>query len=425
MTELSSDRLFRLKILACTLSPKVMSSYGPILLPQYFEQQDEHDVLSSIREYWSIYRKPPPQEDLKDMLKGSYLDLLDALYRGVKEWDLSYAADRMVQFCQEQAAMLAVLESLSDVESGDLAKVVERLKEAMKIGRDIGYRGINVNDPSEWLPFIEMEKIPTGIVHLDLCLDGGLAKGELGVFLAPPNYGKSMALINVGFGAAGPISQSNVAHFSFEMNDDVIAKRYGARLLFRFPNRHGDNELYEKNFRRYARYLLPGKIRAFRVTGDVNVLRYHLDRLIDEGFIPDLIIVDYGDEVEAKRHYTDHWVEAGSVFKDLRDLGYDYECPVWTATQANRSALGREIITMKEIAESIKKAAIADVIVAICQTWEEEKNEQARLFLAKIRDGRARRMLRAKYYTPEQALITTGFVTDKENLYSHLDEKEE
>jgi len=422
MTELSNDRLFRLKILACTLSPRIMSSYGPILLPQYFQQQDEHDTCDAIRGYWQTYRKPPPLEDLRDMLKGDYPDLLQVLYDGLAEWDLSYAADRMVQFCQEQAAKIAVLESLPDVESGDLSKVVERLKEAMKIGKDIGYRGIHVNDPGEWLPYVQTEKIPTGLVHLDICLEGGLAKGELGVFLAPPNYGKSMALINVGFGAAGPISQSNVAHFSFEMNDDVVAKRYGARLLFRFPNRHGDNEQYEKDFRRYAQYILPGRIRAFRVTGDVNVLRYHLDRLIDEGFIPDLIIVDYGDEVSAQRHYSDHWVEAGSVFKDLRDLGHDYECPVWTATQANRKALGKEIITMKEIAESIRKAAIADVIIAICQTWEEEQNEQARLFLAKIRDGRARRMLRAKYYTPEQALITTGFVSDRENLYQYLDD---
>ena len=153
------------------------------------------------------------------------------------------------------------------------------------------------------------------------------------------------------------------------------------------------------------------------------MIRYHLDHLIEEGIQPDLIIVDYGDEVDAKRHYSDHWVEAGSVFKDLRDLGHDYGCPVWTATQANRAALGKEVITMKDIAESIKKAAIADVIVAICQTWEEEQNEQVRLFLAKIRDGKARRMLRAKYYTPEQALVTTGFVSDKDGLYSYVEDE--
>jgi len=419
MTELSNSRTFRLKILACLLSPRIMSSYGPILLPQYFQQQDEHDVCAAIKDYWDSYHKPPPVEDLSDMMEGEYPDLLSDLYQGLKEWDLSYAADRMVQFSQEQAAKIAVLESLSDVEAGDLAKVVERLKEAMKIGQDVGYRGIHVNDPSQWLSLVEQDKIPTGLIHLDICLEGGLAKGELGVFLAPPNYGKSLALINVGFGAAGPISRSNVAHFSLEMNDDVIAKRYGARLLFRFPDRHGNNERYEEQFRKYAQYLLPGHIRAYRVTGDVDVLRYHLDRMIDEGFVPDLIIVDYGDEVKPRRHYSDHWVEAGSVFADLRELGHDYNCPVWTATQANRSALGKEIITMKEIAESIRKAAIADVIVAICQTREEEQQELARLFLAKIRDGRARRMLRAKYFTGEQALITTGFVREKENMYSY------
>ena len=407
--------------MACLLNRRTMAKYGTIVLPRYFELQDEHEVCEAINSYWETYRSVPPEDDLLDMVGQEHIDLVHSIYLGVHEWDLNYAADRIVQFAQEQAAKLAVLASLDDIDHGELGKVYERIKEAMQVGQDVGYKGIDVKKPENWLYLSDREKVPTGLIHLDIAMDGGLAPGELGVILAPPNYGKSMALINIGFGAAGPIHRGNVIHFSLEMNDDVIAKRYGARLLFQFPSSNGGRKQYEEDFKWYAKHMLPGNIRALRVRGDVNVLRSHVDRLIDEGFEPDLIIVDYGDEVDAVRHYSDHWIEAGSVFKDLRDMGHDYDCPIWTATQANRSALGKEVITMKEIGESIRKAAIADAIAAICQTREEEQNELARIFLAKLRDGQARRMIRAKYITASQALITTGFVGADDDLYGFIE----
>jgi hypothetical protein len=421
MPSLSQSRRFRLKVLACLLNRRVMARYGTIVLPRYFDLQDEHEVCEAINNYWTTYRSVPPEDDLLDIVGDEHVELVHSLYLGVHDWDLNYAADRIVQFAQEQAAKLAVLESLTDVEQGDLSKVISRLKEAMAVGEDIGYKGIDVKKVEQWLHLTEREKVPTGLIHLDIALGGGLAPGELGVFLAPPNYGKSLALVNVGFGAAGPIFQGNVIHFSLEMNDDVIAKRYAARMLFQFPSATGSNEQYKQDFNRYVKFMMPGNVRALRVKGDVNVLRSHIDRLIDEGFEPDLIIVDYGDEVDSTRHYSDHWIEAGSVFKELRDLGHDYGCPVWTATQANRSALGKEIITMKEIGESIRKAAIADAIAALCQTREEEQNGLCRIFLAKLRDGKARRMIRAKYFSEAQALITIGFVGSDDDLYGFIE----
>jgi replicative DNA helicase len=163
--------------------------------------------------------------------------------------------------------------------------------------------------------------------------------------------------------------------------------------------------------------MLPGSIRIFRVQGTVDVIRHQLDRLLDEGFDLGLVIIDYGDIVSAQRSRERRYAELGDIFRSLRELAHEYNCPVWTATQATRGSLGKEIITMADLAESFMKAHIADAIVAICQTREEEQNEAGRLFLAKLRDGRARRMVRIKFFTEEQAIITTGFVGEYEGLY--------
>ena len=400
------------------LTPRLMGRYGPVVRAEYFEQRDESIIAEALKEFWNAYSEIPEEDDLIDMVGRDHIDLIHSLYLGIDEWNLDYAADRIVQFAQEQAAKIAILDSLDDVEHGDLTTVIQRMKSALSVGQDLGYHGIDLReDRSLWIRKSQEERVPTGMIHLDAVMDGGLACGELGVFLAPPNYGKSMALVNAGFGAAGPISRCNVAHFSFEMDDDVVAKRYAARLLFRFPKATGLED-YEREFDHYSRMMMPGSVRIFRIAGTCDVIRYHLDRLLDEGFDLGLVIIDYGDIVRAGKDRENRYTELGDIFRDLREIAHDYGVPLWTATQATRGSLGKEIITMADLAESFQKAHIADAIVAICQTKEEEENQGGRLFLAKLRDGMARRMVRMKFYTEAQAMITTGFVGEYDDLYS-------
>ena len=68
------------------------------------------------------------------------------------------------------------------------------------------------------------EPIPTGITGIDNLLDGGLARGEIGVFLAPTGVGKSTVLTkvantayNLGF---------NVIQIFFEDNPKIIQRKH-------------------------------------------------------------------------------------------------------------------------------------------------------------------------------------------------------
>jgi hypothetical protein len=389
-----------------------MTKYASIMMPHYFERQDENDFAACALEYWNTYKRPiHNSEDLLELIGLDSRDIVHTVMLGKDEWDLALAADLSVKFAREQAARIAVLESLPDIEKGDLESIVERLKKAAAIGQDIGDLGLDVKrEPERWMEESTSSKLSTGLLHLDIVMDGGLGRGELGIFMAPTNYGKSMALINVAFGAAGLINALKVAYFSFEMREAIVAKRIAARMLFRFPSRRIDPVEYVDEFKSVSKVLLPGEIRAFRVSGNTNMLRRKLDALVDSGYEPDVIVVDHGDELEPIRQHREHWLELGETFKQLREVGEDYDAAMWTATQTTRGSVNKDVITMQDIGESYKKCTVADAIIAICQTAEEERLEQCRLFLAKLRDGKSRSMVAAKFYKEQQAIITTGIL---------------
>jgi predicted ATP-dependent serine protease len=71
---------------------------------------------------------------------------------------------------------------------------------------------------------------PTGIAHLDKkqILNGGLARGEIGVVVAPTGVGKSHFLVHLG--AAALKVGKNVLHYTLELSETAVGIRYDSNL---------------------------------------------------------------------------------------------------------------------------------------------------------------------------------------------------
>lgn len=413
------DRYFRLKILCLLLDAKWYASYGiSIIKSDYFDEDGEREIASALLDYIGTYGYPPKDpDDVIVMLGGEYKELVHEIYDlQYEEIDFAFTSDVVVQFAREQAAKIAVLDGVDDIKSGDLSKLIKRLEEATAVGSALLSPGIDLKDTGSWLYALWSDKVRTGWTHIDNVLEGGLAPGELGIILAAPNRGKSMSLVCIGYSAASIGSNKNVIHFTHEMSKEVLAKRYATRMIFRFPKRGEDLQQYEDDFMDTARRLMPGKVRIIggAETMSVSEMKSHVSRLIAEGFNPGLIIDDYPDLLIPDVRYKERRFELSSIYSELRAIGAEFNVPIWGASQANRASLSKEVITIKDIAEDIGKAAIADVIIALCQTDEEYNMEQARLFMAKVRDGKRNFMFNAKYYDEQQAIITTGIAKRKE-----------
>ena len=90
-----------------------------------------------------------------------------------------------------------------------------------------------------------------------------------------------------------------------------------------------------------------------------------------------MIIVDYADLLRSVTHYKEKRNELESIYEGLRGIAQEFSCPIWTASQANRSALD----------EAFNKCFVADFICSISRTRRDKNANTARMFIAKNRNG--------------------------------------
>ena len=76
-----------------------------------------------------------------------------------------------------------------------------------------------------------------------------------------------------------------------------------------------------------------------------------------------------------------------SIYEELRGIAQVHECPVWTASQTNRSGLNAEVVTMEAISEAFSKCFVADFIFSLSRTIEDKSVNSGRIFVAKNRFG--------------------------------------
>jgi hypothetical protein len=119
------------------------------------------------------------------------------------------------------------------------------------------------------------------------------------------------------------------------------------------------------------------------------MLAAHIDRCVMQGFNPDLVIVDYADLLKGvgSRHAVRNDIMLGNIYEDLRGMAGTYQIPVYTASQANRSALEDDIIEADKIAESYSKVMVADFVVSLSRKMTDKISGTGRWHVIKNRFG--------------------------------------
>ena len=330
--------------------------------------------------------------------------------------DHEAVARRTVEFGKQQALVNAILKSAEMLDRGD-HNVRPLIDKAMTVGEDLLNIGLDycaeVGERLRWYTEIESQAdtVPTGLTHLDQILGGGLGRGELGVVLAPPNRGKSACLINFGFGALANLRKFNVVHYSMEMSKRRVTMRYDDRVMgAHVKYKTTDPEQYVGELEKRVK-LFPGRlfIQSYPTrSAGLTTLRAHLALLASRDFQPDLVIVDYADIMRPERRVGEMRHEQAGIYEDLRQLAGEFNCAVWTGSQAKSSALEKDTITIADFAEAFEKAAIVDVALGLCQTTDERIDARARLFAAKVRNAEDGRTIECEYQRDRCLLRSVG-----------------
>jgi hypothetical protein len=406
---------FQLHILAVAARrPEFVIRYRSALDHTYFSVDIHRYVAQSlfgfIDEHSTLPHRTTLLEEVRPQVPDDAIPAVEKALHALYKEDITDAdavEKKAVSFGKTQAMVNAVLESADELEKGNRQKVIPLIEDANMVGEDILDVGVDYQTTFEqriqWYldpTATVLDTVPTGIPHLDYAFNGGLPRGELGAILAPPGKGKTTALINFGFGAltAFPPDEFgrrgfNVVHFSCEMDEDRIARRYDDRLAgphhIQFKKREPSK--YIRYLELEARRRVLGRlfIKDYPTrTLTSSMIKSYLSLLASRDFVPDCIIVDYGDIMKAERRIGDMRHEQAGIYEDLRRIAGEYHAATWTASQAKVGALEKETPDIGDFSEAFEKAAIVGAAVAFCQTEEERLRnpQQCRLFVAKFRD---------------------------------------
>ncbi len=359
-------------------------SYLRVFVDKIKKYKKKYGVHPTSKTMTSIMRTglDGEQDSVQKMLRDYYARVLsqESEIEGAE-----YIKDTALDFCKKQKLKEAMIHSVDLINKSSFDEVAKVINNALKLGtcNDIGYD--YMSDFEKRFEIKTRNPVTTGWTVVNDITKGGLGTGELGVVIAPTGAGKSMVLAHLGSQAL--IAGKNVVHYTLELADTVVASRYDSCITGFHLN---DLPVFKEQI--YDKVQdIKGKLIVKEYptrSASIQTIKNHIEKMKNRGFEPDLIIVDYADLLKpegSSREEKRHQLE--TIYEELRGIAQITECPLWTASQTNRSGLNAEVITMESISEAFNKCFVADFIFSVSRTVEDKNTNSGRIFVAKNRNG--------------------------------------
>ncbi|MEX0783628.1 MAG: DnaB-like helicase C-terminal domain-containing protein [Dehalococcoidia bacterium] len=415
----SSDRILKQHLYwLLTHDVEFLNRYAKFVRADRIDAPEEKWLSQNAVEHWNKYRAPLSEDALTILLaekvrlssdKQFDPDIVESLFYADAPEDSVrlFISDYAHDYFRKEDSLYTVGEFADLVRAGKMDDAVEVLSAGvtqLTALVDVD-DGVDVMDAKTVLADIKAlfsddgTAIPTAIDLLDSLMVGGLRPGELGVFLAPPGHGKSQWLVHVAR-AAWEIG-INIVYFSFEMSAERVAARFYAGTVGIDSDQLAMNT--KKALKTFNKLVAAGDYGSLRIKrypdkgATCRDMTAYLEDRRAQGFPVDLVIVDYGDIVAPSTKHIDRREAQAEVYLEMRRMAEELGVPVWTASQANRAALRRNVVTIEHIADSFDKAKIADYIFAFSQTNEEKREKVGRVFVAKCRNNADGREVYVRY----------------------------
>ena len=365
-----------------------------VLETEYFELKYLQVFVDKIFAYKESYNVHPTSKILTTILRIELDDETDAVKKQTRDFfariynaeikDAEFVKNTALDFCRKQVLKSAMIQSVSLLKSSSFDEIAKVINDALKLGNDSNFGYDYIQDFEKRFEVKARDPIATGWDEIDALLQGGLGNGELGVVIAPTGAGKSMALVHLGTQAIK--AGKTVVHYTLELQDTSIGIRYDSCITgVGLSELHSFKEMIYEKVQEIEGKLIIKEYPTKSAT--TQTIKTHLEKLKQKDIKVDMILVDYGDLLKPiiatreKRH------DLESIYEELRATAQEHKCPVWTASQTNRSGLNAEVITMESISEAYSKCFVADFIFSVSRTIDDKNNDTGRLFVAKNRFG--------------------------------------
>lgn len=366
----------------------------PFIKSEYFSQTEEKLLFETIKEYIIQYGDMPSVPALYVEV-DNIVDINEKTFKGIKETikevselevadkDLKWLMDNTEKFCQDKALYNAIMDSIQIMEAEKESKshknltktgIPSLLQQALGVNFDnrVGHDYFKDGEARFEKYHENISKIPFDIDLFNVITDGGLPSKSLSVILGSTGTGKSLIMCHMA--SNNLLDGKNVLYITLEMSEYETAKRIDANLLD-----VDINTLKTISKKSYGRHLADLKTRT---TGRLIVKEYptasahtgHFRHLLDElkmkeKFRPDIIYVDYINICLSSRikngNNVNSYTYVKSIAEEVRGLAVEFDVPVVTATQSNRSGFGNSDVDLDNVSESWGLPATADLMFAV------------------------------------------------------------
>jgi len=371
-----------------------------VIESSYFDNKYFKIIIQMIKEYHTKYESTPTFDTLEQIVKSEIpqelvakivLDTLkqvkDAPFEGT-----SFVQEKALKFCKQQELQKAMDKSQKIITEGDFEsydKVEGLIREALQVG-EVEKGQTDVFDNLDTvLDEDYRHPIPMGITGIDKLLKGGLAKGEIGVILAPTGVGKTTVLCKIANTAFN--MGYNVLQIFFEDNPKIIQRKHFTMWTGIEP----DNLVLHKDVvmskiteikETMKNELILKKLASDSMT--MNQIKNQVRKIIADGTKIDMILLDYIDCVLPESSAKDEWKAEGSVMRGFEGMCHELNLAGWTATQGNRSSISSEVVTTDQMGGSIKKAQVGHVIITVAKSLQQKEMNLATIAITKSRLGK-------------------------------------
>ena len=376
------------------------SSIMDVIESSYFDNKYFKIILQMTKEYYMKYESTPNFETLDQIVKSEIsqelvakivVDTIKQIKNAPLEGTL-FVQEKALKFCKQQELQKAMDKAQKIINEGDFEsydKVEGLVREALQVGeRETGITDIFANLDTV-LDEDFRHPIPIGIPGIDKLLKGGLAKGEIGVILAPTGVGKTTILTKIANTAFN--LGYNVLQVFFEDNPKIVQRKHFTLWTGIAPDDlviHKEevmskiNEVHET----MKNELILKKLSSDSMT--MNQIKNQVRKIVADGTRIDLILLDYIDCVLPESTSKDEWKAEGSVMRGFESMCHELNLVGWTATQGNRSSISSDVVTTDQMGGSIKKAQVGHVIITIAKSLQQKEMNLATIAITKSRIGK-------------------------------------
>lgn len=369
-------------------SPEIYTRTANIIEPSYFDQEYE-PVIKYIHDYFGKYDATPAV----DLIDAEFDISLEETKKVTKD-RVNSTCDEIEKFCKETAVKEAIYNSLEDIETGEMGKVLSRLTDAVNISlqRDMG---IEIYDnPEERLKTLieTFTPIPTGIEGIDGPLDGGLIRNQFTLFSANSGGGKSVMLANIGSNYS--LQGYNVLYITLELPEEMVFLRL-ASIISGMDSSNWKAHIPEISSGIMAAnqggasgsYLIK-QMSQHSCAADIRSYLTYYE--MEYGQAPDVLLIDYLDLMDPNQGTSNIGIFEQDKRKseEVVDIIKEYEMIGISASQQNRDALNMSKPNHSIIAGGISKINTVDNYISLFMDDNMRLQGEMNAYFLKTRSSR-------------------------------------